>query len=94
MLESLALEQLHGDKRSAFKFSNIVNRADVGVIERGCGACFPAESLDRLRVQRNVIRKEFQSNIAAQARVRGFVDHAHSSATQFFQNGVVGDGAT
>src|SRR5271155_3151078 len=35
VLESPTLEQFHGDKWPAFKFSNIVNRADVGMVERG-----------------------------------------------------------
>ena len=66
VLEGLALEQFHGDKRAAFEFSNIVNGADVGMIERGCGARFAAESLDGLRVLGNVVGKEFQRNVAAQ----------------------------
>ena len=93
VLESLALEQLHGDKRTAFEFSNIVNRADVRMIERGCSARFAAESLDRLRILGNVVGKEFQRNVSAEARVLGFVDHAHASAAQFFQDAVVGNGA-
>ncbi len=34
VLESLAFEQLHGDERAAFEFADIVNRADVGMIQR------------------------------------------------------------
>src|ERR1700733_8135811 len=52
VLESLPLEQLHRDERTSFEFSDIVNRADVGVIECGCSPRFTAESLDRLGVLR------------------------------------------
>src|SRR6266852_9649071 len=46
-----------------------------------------------LSVLGNIFGKEFQCNASAKARVPGFVDHAHSSAAQFFQDAVVGDGA-
>ena len=93
VLESLALEQHHGDKRAAFEFSHIVNGADVGMIERGGSSSFAAKSLDGLRVLRNVVGEEFQRNIAAQARVFGFVNYTHTSTTQFFEDGIVGNGA-
>ena len=93
VLQRLALQQLHGDERAAFEFSNIVNGADVGMIERGCSARLAAEPFDRLRIVGNVVRKEFQRDAPAEARVLGLVDHAHSPAAQFFQDVVVGDGA-
>ena len=93
VFERLALEQLHGDERTAFEFADIVNGADVGMIERGRGARFAAETLDGLSVLGDVVGKEFQRDTAAEARVLGFVDHAHSAAAQFFQDAVVGDGA-
>ena len=93
VLESLSLEQLHGDKRPAFEFSNVVNRADVGMIERGCSARFAAESLDCLRDPGNVVGEEFQRNAPAEARVLGSVNHAHPAAAKLFQDVVVGQRA-
>src|ERR1700733_32937 len=93
VLERPTLEQLHGDKWAAFELANIVNRADVGMIERRCSAAFAAESFDGLPVLGNVVWKEFQSNNATEARVLSLVDYAHSSAAQFFQDAVVRDGA-
>src|SRR6266704_3355319 len=94
VLESLSLEQLHGDKRPPFEFSNVVNRADVGMIERRCSARFAAESLDCLRDPGNVVGEEFQRNAPAETCVLGFVDHAHPAAAQLFQEVVVGQRAT
>ena len=91
ILERLALEQLHGDERSAFELANIVNGANVGVIERGSSACFAAETLDGLRVMGNVVGKKLEGHIPTEAGVLGFVDYAHSATAQFFQDGVVGD---
>jgi hypothetical protein len=59
----LALEQFHGDERTAFEFTNIVNRADVRVIQRGCRARFAAKALDGLRILGNIVGQEFQRDI-------------------------------
>src|SRR4030095_13360040 len=66
VLESLALEQLHGDERTAFKLSNIVNGADVGMVERGCSARFATESLCGLRVLGNVLGEKFRGEPQSQ----------------------------
>src|ERR1700735_2451160 len=94
VFESPALEQLHGDKRTSVKFSDIVNGANVGVIERGCRARFAAESLDGLRVLRNIVGKELQRNVAAQPRVLSLVNHTYASAPELFQDVVMGNRAT
>ena len=93
VLESLPLEQLHGDERTAFELPNIVNGADVGMIERGCSTRFATESLDGLGVLGDVLGKKFQGNTTAEPRVLSFVDHSHSAAAQFFQDVVVGNGS-
>jgi hypothetical protein len=91
VLEGLALQQFHGDERPAFEFADVVYGANIRMIQRGGGARFAPESFDGLRVLRNVVREKFQRDVAAQARVLGFVDHAHSAAAEFIQDSVVGD---
>ena len=91
--ESLALEEFHGDKRPPFEASDIVNGADIRVIERRRSARFAAESLDRLRVLRNVVGEKFQGDASAQPGVLGLVDHSHSAAAQLFQDAIVRNGA-
>ena len=93
MLERLAFEKFHGNERAALKLADIVNGAAVGMIQRGGGARFAAESFDGLIVVGDVVRKEFKSDVAAEARVFGFVHYAHTTAAKFFENGVMGDGA-
>jgi hypothetical protein len=41
-----------------------------------------------------IVRKEFQSNEATEPNIFGFVDNAHSPATEFLQDTVVGNGLT
>ena len=49
-LERLAFQELHRDERLPIGFVNLVNRADVRVIERGGGAGFALEAFERLAV--------------------------------------------
>src|SRR6185437_1489574 len=91
MLERLTLEQFHGDKRPAFELTYVIDGADVRMIERGRGARFASESFDRLGIVRDIVGEEFQRNVSAEARVLGFVDHAHSAATQLFHDAIVRD---
>src|SRR5208282_5859010 len=44
MLQRLTVQQLHGDEWDATFFINVVNRADVRMIERRSGLGFAAES--------------------------------------------------
>ena len=44
VLEGAAFQVLHGDKGLRVLFANVVNGADVGMIERRRGASFPLES--------------------------------------------------
>src|ERR1700719_3456340 len=80
MLQRLSLQQLHGDKWTALEFSNIVNRADIWMVERRRSPRFATESLDCLRILRSVVRKKFKRDTSAQPSVFGLVHHAHSAA--------------
>ena len=62
------------------------------VIERRSSTRFVAEALERLRVSRQFIGKEFQSEEAAKLGVLGLVDDAHAPATQLLDDAVVRDG--
>ncbi len=94
MLQRLAFQQLHGDERTALEFANVVNGADVRMVERGSGARFATESLDSLSVMRNIVGQEFQRDIATETRVLGLINHTHSAAADLFEHVVMRDGAT
>ena len=55
VFQGLAFEKFHGDEGAPFELADIVNRADVGVIQRGSGASFAAKALDGLRVLGNIV---------------------------------------
>jgi len=74
----LTFEELHGDESAAFVFTDVVDGADVGMVERGCGAGFALEALEGLAVVGERLGKKFQSDMAAETKVFGFVDLAHT----------------
>ena len=51
------LAVLHDDKAAAFMLTDIVDGADVGVVERGSGTSFTEKALHRLRILRGPSRE-------------------------------------
>ena len=92
VLESGAVEKFHGDEGAAVVFADVVDRADVGMVQGGGGAGFALEAIERLWIVREIVGEKFESDEAAEAGVFGFVDDAHSAAAEFFDDAVMGDG--
>src|SRR5689334_205356 len=69
VLERRAAEQFHSDECHAGVAADFVNRADVRVIERGCGARLAAEALERARILGQFVGQKLQSHRAAQFEV-------------------------
>ena len=82
MFESLAVEELHHEEVAALVFVDVVNNADVRVVQRGGRARFAAETFERVGIARGVVRQELQRDEAAELGVFSTVDHAHTAATQ------------
>ena len=69
--------------------ADVINRADVGMVEGGGGPRFAAETFQSLRIAGNVIGEELEGNETAELGVFGLVDHTHAAATQLFNNAIV-----
>ena len=91
VLQGRAIEKLHHDERIPILLTDIVNHADVGMIERGSSLGFPLETRECLRVFRYVIRQKFERYETVKPGVLGFVDHAHTAAAEFLDDAVVRD---
>src|ERR1700684_3896634 len=89
MLQSLAIQKLHGDKLLVAFTANFVNGADVGMIESGGSLRFALETRQRLRIAGYVARKKPQCYEAPQRGVFCLVHHAHAADPQFFQNAIM-----
>ena len=57
VLQGHAFEKLHGDEGLAVVFADLVDGADVGMVQRRGGAGFALEALERLRVLGNDLRE-------------------------------------
>ena len=64
MLESHTFQIFHGDERQAVLFANVVNGADVGMVQSRSGLCLALKAVESLGIASDVIGQEFQSNKA------------------------------
>jgi hypothetical protein len=91
VLQSGAVEKLHHDERLAVLLTDLVNGADVGMVECGSGPGLAAETFQGLRIVGDVVRKELESDEASELGVFGLVNQAHAAAAQLLQDAVVGN---
>ncbi len=92
MLQRHPVEKFHGDEGMTSLFANVINRADVGMVQCGCGLGFTLKTGQSLRVFSYLFGQEFKCDKTMQPSVLGLVDHTHSAAAQLLDNAVVRDG--
>ncbi len=86
-----ALEEFHGDESPACFLSDVVNGADVGLIQCRGGLGFALKTRQTLGIMCRVRRKKFQRHKTMQAGIFRFVHHTHSAATKFLNDAIMGD---
>ena len=89
VLERGAVEEFHDEEGASGVLADVVDGADVGMIQGGSGFGFAAETFEGLAVLREIVGKEFEGDEAAEASVFRFVDHAHAAATELFDDPVM-----
>jgi hypothetical protein len=92
MLQGRAFKELHHDVGAAILFADVVDRANVGMVERRGRLRFSLETAQRLGIAGDVIGKKLQCDETVKASVLGLVDNAHAASAQLFDDAVVGDG--
>ena len=92
MLQRYAVEEFHHHEDAAVFFADVVNSADIGMIQRRCRTRLAAEALQCSRIARYVVGQELERDKASQARVLGLVDDTHAAAAKLLDNAVVRDG--
>src|SRR5208282_4398709 len=92
MLQRHAFEKFHGNKRLAILVADIVDRADVGMVQRRSSLGLALKARQRLRITGNVFRQKFKRHKTVKPRVLGLVDNSHAAATELLDNAVVRDG--
>src|ERR1039458_8452776 len=91
MLQGYTIEKLHGDESPAVFFADVVNRADVGMVQPRCSFRLTPKSFQSLVIVGQVFGQEFKSNEAVKPYVLGLIDHSHSARAQLLDDAVMRD---
>jgi hypothetical protein len=70
-------------------FADIVNNADMRVIDARRAACFSPEPLKGGWIGRQMLRQKLQGNFPAQANIFRAVDNPHASAAKMLNNSIM-----
>ena len=89
LLQGLARQQLHDDEVQPLVLPDVVDRADVRMIQSRGGAGFAAESVQRCGIAPGALGQDFQGHLAAQARVPRPVDLSHAALADATEDLVV-----
>src|SRR5437870_4658374 len=89
MLQGHAIQKFHGDESVSTFFPDVVDGADVGMVQGGGSLCFAPETTQGLRIAGNLIGQELKGYEAMQPGVLGLVDDAHSAAADLLDNTVM-----
>ena len=89
--QRLAFDQLHRDEMLAVVLADVVDGADVGVIQRRGRARFAPQPFRSLRVRDEVWRQELEGDGATESGVSGAIDHAHAAGAQRRLDAIVPD---
>src|SRR6266849_100491 len=91
--ERLPFQHFHGDEGLPISFVNLVDRANVRVIQGRRRLGLPPETAKGLCVVGEFVGKELQGYEAAEPHVLSLVHDAHTPTAQFLDDAVVRDGS-
>ena len=92
VFQGRALQIFHGDESFPVLLADVVDGADIGMVQGGSRLGFALEAAEGLRIFGDVIGQKLQRDEAVQSGVFSFVDHAHPATAEFLNDAVVGDG--
>jgi len=89
VLQRRPFQEFHRNESLAFKLANVVDSANVGMVQRRSGPGFAPETGQRGGVVRYIWREELERDKAAKAYILGFVYHSHAATAQLLADAVV-----
>ena len=92
MLQRHPVQKLHDDERLAVLLADVINRADVGMVQGGSCLGLAPETLQSVAVLGYIFGQELQAYKTVESAVLGLVHHTHPAAAQFLDDAVVRDG--
>src|SRR6266568_405545 len=92
--ERLPLQKFHRDEGSSIDLVNFVDCADVRMVQGRGGFGFALETAEGLRIVRQFLRKELQSDVAAELEVFRLIDNSHPTTADLAHYAVMGNRLT
>ena len=92
VLQRSAIQEFHRDERLPFVLTDLVNGANIRMIQRRGGLRFALEALQGWTILDQIFGKKFQSYKSVEFEVLSFVNHAHPTTTQLLDDAVMRDG--
>ena len=80
--QRLAVEMRHDEKADVVRFTDVVDRADVRMVERGDGAGLAFEPRARIGIGGDLGRQDFDRDRAVEPRIAGAIDLAHAARAE------------
>ncbi|NUM69147.1 hypothetical protein HUU39_28430 [candidate division KSB1 bacterium] len=89
LAQGLAFHEFHDDEVNAILFVNVVNGANIGMIQRRGGLRFLGEAEKAFLVGDEMGWEDFESDGTQEAGVKGLVDHPHPAFAKFALNPIM-----
>ena len=85
----LAVNELGRDEMLPIRFADVINRDDIGMIERRDAPRFPLKALQTVFVPRKPGRDNLERELAAEPQILGEIHLAHPARPEVGQNAIV-----
>ena len=82
LTKSFALQQFGDNVQGFFVISDVENRENVGMIQRGSGTGLLLEAAETFRIAGEGCGQDFDGYVARQPGIAGAVDFAHAAGTE------------
>src|ERR1035438_8154005 len=89
MLQRRAFQAFHGDEANAVAFADFINRANIGMVERGRRLCLTLKAVERLSIVGNLLGQKFQCDKATQGKISSPIDNTPPTAPKLLDDAVV-----
>ena len=91
MLQRHAVKKLHGDERLPVLIVDLIDGADVGMVQGRSGLGLTLKAAQSLLVSGDLIGKEFERHKAIEFDILGLVDDPHPATAEFLEDSIVRD---
>ena len=88
-----SLDMLHGDEDKSVLFTDFVDGADVGMVERRSHLGLADQACASRLVASHLGRQDLQNDLAVQPFIPGKISHTHAASPDGFDDVVMAQGA-